>query len=374
LDIDRGIPVDLKAKIKIFWPAFIVFFILCVFVFYRLSLKDWDPVGLAEVGTRYQYGESNGTEGYDGQFAYYIAIHPDPKDVSVQLDVPAYRYQRILYPLLARLFSLGNVTWIPWTLILINIVSQVAGTALLCHILVSRQVPVRYSLIYGLWAGAVVSVGTDLYEPLAFFLVIAAMAARVKGKICLGSILLTCSLFAKETAILFWVAVLLEDIVQKRALRNVLFDLVPGIFYGLWQGWVYLQFGAFGLASGGAMATPFEWIPYGGFFRIGSAGFEVLALFSVIFIPTIIFPSIWGTIKSIQILLKKNFVFENWALLLNTFFITFLPFSTFREPLGLIRASTGMVLATVVFSAKHHMRRPLNLGMFWIALIVIAVR
>ncbi len=33
-------------------------------------------------------------------------------------DVPAYRYQRIVYPMAARVLALGNADLVPWTLIL----------------------------------------------------------------------------------------------------------------------------------------------------------------------------------------------------------------------------------------------------------------
>ncbi|OGO17076.1 MAG: hypothetical protein A2Z14_09255 [Chloroflexi bacterium RBG_16_48_8] len=362
-----------KEKIKIFWPAVLVLLVVIGYVLYRLSIKGWHPVELAEIGTRYRDGEINGSEGYDGQFAYYIAIHPKPDEVSSQLDVPAYRYQRILYPLFARTISFGQVDWIPWSLIFINILSQVGGTALLCKLLTSMQIPVRYSLIYGLWAGLIVSVGTDLYEPLAYGLVVAAMVARSREKDWISSIFLACSLLTKETVLPFWLALVLADLFQQKGLKEILITLLPGILYGFWQGWLYLQFGAFGLGSGGAMATPFEWIPYGGFFRIGSAGIEVLVLFILIFGPTILLPNFWGTITSLRMLLRGFRDFETWSLLLNTLFITFLPFSTFREPLGLVRVSTGMVLMQLVFAAKQDLRRPLNLAMFWIALLVLVI-
>jgi hypothetical protein len=366
--------VDLQERIKTFWPALLVLIVVIGFVLYRLSINDWDPVELAEIGTRYRDGDIAGSEGYDGQFAYYIAIHPNPDDVSIQLDVPAYRYQRILYPLLARFLSLGQETWIPWMLIFVNILSQVSATALLCEILNSFQIPVRYSLIYGLWAGTVVGVGTDLYEPLAFSLVLTAMVARRKEKHWLSNFFMTCSLFTKETMILFWIAFVLSDLIKKKKFWGRSLTLIPGVCYGIWQGWLYLRFGAFGLTSGGAMATPFEWIPYAGFFRIGSVGIEVLVIFILIFGPTILLPNLWGTLTSIRMLVRSHFEYENWALFLNTLLITFLPFSTFREPLGLVRVSTGMVMTMVIFAAKNGMRRPLNLGMFWIALLVLVVR
>src|SRR4051812_40184986 len=47
-----------------------------------------------------------GLQGYDGQFTYYIAR--DLLDAKPNLDVPAYRFQRILHPLMVRLLSLGQ--------------------------------------------------------------------------------------------------------------------------------------------------------------------------------------------------------------------------------------------------------------------------
>ena len=76
--------------------ALITFLAALAFGLWRLSLAGWDPVGLAQVGTQYSQGDSEGTQGYDGQFAYYIALSPDPEDVAPKLDVPGYRYQRIL--------------------------------------------------------------------------------------------------------------------------------------------------------------------------------------------------------------------------------------------------------------------------------------
>ncbi|NDJ79366.1 MAG: hypothetical protein GYB65_24210, partial [Chloroflexi bacterium] len=51
-------------------------------------------------------------EGYDGQFAYYIA--QGPADAPDCLDVPAYRLQRILLPALGMVLSLGQTALLPW--------------------------------------------------------------------------------------------------------------------------------------------------------------------------------------------------------------------------------------------------------------------
>src|SRR3990172_591415 len=101
-------------KSLLFSPAGVVLIAATLLVSATIAINGGDPLALARIGTRFSQGDLQGSEGYDGQFIYYIAINPDPQQVAQYLDVPAYRYQRILLPLLARAFSLGNQPIIPW--------------------------------------------------------------------------------------------------------------------------------------------------------------------------------------------------------------------------------------------------------------------
>ena len=80
-------------------PWHVVGLIALAYIALTLARYGGDPMKFALVGTRYDPGLQGGTWGYDGQFAYQIAR--DPLGASRFLDVPAYRYQRILYPLIA---------------------------------------------------------------------------------------------------------------------------------------------------------------------------------------------------------------------------------------------------------------------------------
>jgi hypothetical protein len=62
------------------------------------------------------------------------------------------------------------------------------------------------------------------------------------------------------------------------------------------------------------------------------------------------------------------------ALGANAALIAVLPFSTFREPLALVRLSSGLVLCTVLFGAQARSRRVLNYSLFWLAALVLIVR
>jgi hypothetical protein len=362
-----------KKKLASLWPVLIVLIVSIGYLVFRLEKYDWDPIGLAEVGTKFNEANHEGSEGYDGQFAYYVAVEPDPRVVESKLDVPAYRYQRILYPLLARTLAVGNLDWIPWTLILVNLLSLLFATYLLTRYLIAIDISERYALIFGLWVGVVLGVGANLYEPLAFALVISAWYARLFQRSRLGYLFLTLALLTKEVMIAFWVAALISDIFEKRARLEWVTALAPGIVFLLWQVWLWGTFGSPGFASGGAMATSFEMFPYFGFIRIGEVSLTILLFFAILFGPTIILPSLWGTISSIRKLLKGERSADVWVLLMNCLLIVFLPFSTFREPSGLIRVATGMVLAILLYGAHNRMQRVLNYGMFWIPLIVVII-
>jgi len=109
-------------------PWLVVTVVALLYLGLTLAAHDMDPLSLAQIGTRFSQGDPAGSEGYDGQFAYFIAV--DPLGAAPLIDVPAYRYQRIVYPLLARLLALGRREWIPWMLPLVNLIALAAGTRL----------------------------------------------------------------------------------------------------------------------------------------------------------------------------------------------------------------------------------------------------
>lgn len=72
-----------------------------------------------------------GELGYDGQFYLTIALDPllrDPGSLAA-LDVPRYRYRRILFPVLAWALGGGRARCIPWALLAV-LVASFAGLAL----------------------------------------------------------------------------------------------------------------------------------------------------------------------------------------------------------------------------------------------------
>jgi hypothetical protein len=358
--------VATKARLSVVWPALIALGVSLLYTGWRLAQADWDALSLAELP-----GEAKAAEGYDGQFAYFIALDPAPAAVAPRLDVPSYRYQRILYPLLARALAFGNPLGIPWSLLAVNIIAQFLGTWAVAETLAGYGVRPVYALGYGLWIGLVVGVATDLTEPCAYALAAAGWLACQRGRDFAGPALLGLGLFAKETIIIFWAAMLVADVVRTAPRRKLLALGLGGIAFGVWQLWLWRAFGSPGVGSGGALATPFEWIPYMGLWRIAAVSVPVLLIFVLIFGPSIVFPSIWGIFASVRSAWRGARQPEVWGLLLNAAVIPFVPYSTFREPLGIVRVASGLVLATLLFAGRYNLKRPLNYSLLWSGLLVI---
>jgi hypothetical protein len=354
-------------------PALVVGVVLAVYLGLILARAGGDPMAFVQLGDGFVNGEPAGEPGYDGQFAYWMAMDPRPAFAARHLDVPAYRYQRVLYPLLALGLSLGQPSLIPWALVGLNLAAQITLTILVERWLATAGVSRWYALSVGLWAGLVMSVRLDLSEPLCFLLVMLALHAHQRERWWAAASWLALALLAKETALLFLIALLVWAALNRRwpALAALSLAAAP---FGLLQALLVRWFGTSGLATGGYLATPLEAIPYMGLWRVASFSVPAFLLLLAIFGPMVVLPSVWGILTAVRRLWSRDFAPLVLILGANAGFLALTPFSTFREPLGLIRLATGLVLATVLYAAESRSRRVLNYTLLWLAALALAVR
>jgi hypothetical protein len=355
-------------------PAILTLLSMIVLVAVVIISEGGNPLALARVGTMYSQGDPGGTQGYDGQFVYYIARDPNPVSVAPFLDVPSYRYQRILLPLLARLFAFGSDQALLWVLPAITLISQAFGTWIVAELLASWGVSRWYAVIFGLWVGFVLAIRLDLPEPLAYALIAGGVYAESKDRPRLSYLFYGLAIFAKEVALLFVLASFLEKLFKRRWRQVVELSLVAFVPYMIFQIWLAQVFGSPGIGSGGAMATPFEIIPFRGLARIGQYSQLYLMGMLVVFGPAVILPALWGAGAAFKKLLAGEIDFVVLALLLNALLIPFLPFSTFREAGGLLRISCGLVLAIILFAGRYRIWRVLNYGYLLLVLNVFLLK
>lgn len=358
----------------IFHPASLTGVILVLIVAWIIVQEGGNPLALARLGTIYSLGDPQGTQGYDGQFVYYIARDLRPAAVTPFLDIPAYRYQRILLPLLARGIAFGQEAAIPWALVLVGILSQIAGTWAVAELLASRGINRWYALAYGLFAGFTLAVRLDLPEPMAYALVAGGFLAVEYRRNWIAWVLFGLASFAKEVTLIFVLAAVLSALQNRRWSDLAGLSLFAILPFALFQLWLWKVFGQPGLGSGGAMATPFELIPFMGLFRIGFYSPIYLLAMLVVFGPAVVLPALWGLWVGAKRWLSGETGVVVFALLLNSLVIPFLPFSTFRETGGLVRFACGLVLSVILTASRYRMWKVLNYSQLWLILNVFLLK
>ncbi len=314
------------------WPVLVCLLLALGYSAWRLAATGWDPAGLAELGTRFTQADPAGTEGYDGQFAYYIALEPNPRVVDVYLDVPAYRYQRILLPILAWVLALGEAGAVGWTLWLVNLAGFVLGVWALASWLSDRGESTAYALAFGLWVGYFGGVALDLSEPLAYGLAAAGWLAAARQRFAVSGCLFAAAMLAKETAGVLWAAAWLGLLLDRRAGAGPrLWLTMSGAIWAGWQLGLWAIFGQPGVGSGGAYATSFEWIPFMGLARVAGVDMRVFLLYLVVFGPAVLAPTLWGLWAGLSRWRAGDRQADTLALVLNAAVIVYLPFRRFES-------------------------------------------
>lgn len=349
-------------------PWLLVTLLCLLYVGFVLARNHGDPLALVTLGTRFSQGLADGTEGYDGQFNYYIAR--DPSGAAQRLDVPAYRFQRILFPIAGRALAFGQEALIPWAFLALNLASLALGTWLLERLLIEQGVSRWYAVGYGLSLGIFGSARLSLSEPLAYALVIAAALAarRERWWWCAG--LLALAALAKETTLFLAAGFALALLVQRRGALAFCLGAAALLPFALWQLILYHHLSAFGVGSGGALATPFEIIPFAGAARIltdvpPEVRPRLLLIFGVILAPFVIIPTLWALWRCWRDLRARTWTTYSALLLATAAIMPFVPFSTYREPIGILRFIVGLQIAVILYAAERRSARALRNSAIW---------
>ncbi len=338
------------------WPTLIVLIIALLYVVIVLMGNSGNPMSFVT---------------YDGHFAYQIALRGS--QAAPFLDVPAYRYQRILYPLLSRIMSFGQAGLVPWVLIGVNIAAITIGTWVVEKLLVRFGVSRWYALIFGLYGGNFVGLRTNLTEPLAYTLVALAILAWEKERRWWAVTAFSLATLTKEVTLIFAVAYAIHALVQ-REWRWVVALAATALPYAAYQLVLWGWLGSPGIGSGGAGATPFSPIPLAGWLSIINVSMTAFLLVSLMVVPISVFPSLAGIGLSLRRLLTGLHHPIVYSLLLNSIAILFLPNSTFREGAAMIRLTEGVMLSMVLYGALVKSGRVLNYSVLWIFSNVLLVK
>jgi len=206
-----------------------------------LASHEWNPLVFVLLRPTDIPADQTWGVGYDGRFSYALATQEWGS--TENLDQPGYRYQRILYPLLVRLFSLGQVEAVPWVMLGLNLAAAGLGCAALGRLLQRRGASPWLALVFLLSLGFLLAMRMDLLEPLVLALALWGWALYEEDRPLPGVILLALSGLTKEVGLVFAAGLALWELLRKRPARAVGLFLSSVGPYLLWYVLLYQWFG-----------------------------------------------------------------------------------------------------------------------------------
>lgn len=150
--------------------------------------------------------------GYDGQFFYRIARAPTSRADQVdgiELDRPAFRTRRIVYPATAWVLSLGGQQpLVPWALIATNLAALTVLAGAVATIARDEGAPTWLGLVAAGWPGFLVALTGDLAELTAAAILACALLALRRKRWLGAAALLALAMLARESTAVIALGVL----------------------------------------------------------------------------------------------------------------------------------------------------------------------
>lgn len=345
------------------WRPFIICVLLCALYGLAIVVVRGNSYTFVTLGERYAPNELASyvysEEGYDGQFTYYLARYG--LAAEPYLDAPAYRAQRILLSVIASITAQIFNNNLPVLLFLINLIALGAGTALLENLLKRYNISQWYALGYGLSLGVFGSARLITTETLSYAFILGGIVLLSKDKWLWGALCFGLAAITKETTLFFPAAYAISFLFYGQWRRVLLFSTIAIGPFVMWQIVLWAVYGEFGIGSGGALATPFEIIPFMGFFRILLEGNPtIFIVYSLVLGPFVVLPVLWALWRGWQDMSNKRWTTELSLLVIHASILLFVPFSTYRELLGIFRFTVGLQIALLLYAAKTRRYRILQ--------------
>jgi len=242
---------------KALWIAAAIALLLgSAFVAVRLESFDGDASSFVVAGDRFSdralapagLRVLENSMGYDGVYFYRLALAPFSDQATafgITLDSPAYRQQRILYPLIAWGLSGGKPSRVPAALIGINLFG-LAVIAVLGAMLARRAG--RHPLLglaLAFYPGFVFSLARDLSEITATAFVLGGLVLWQRSRLVISGLVFSLAVLARETTLFVPLGFALGTCFEAdRRRRDALVLLIPAAVYVGWQLWLWSRWGA----------------------------------------------------------------------------------------------------------------------------------
>lgn len=215
----------------------------------------------------------NNPVGYDGQFFFYLAYKPSliwtcPHD---QAHCPAYepyfRWQRIFYPMVARVLALGQPALIPYTLLLANFIGILVVAYLIGKMAVEMGASRWMGAAAGLFCGELLGFLRDLADPFGVLWTVVAVYLLRRNRPLWAAAAAGAAILTREQLVFYLPILALPLLAQRRWLtlaQSAAITLVPFI---AWQVLLHSLYGIWPLFAGDTHVATLVPVPFLGLWR-----------------------------------------------------------------------------------------------------------
>jgi hypothetical protein len=263
-----------------FRPSFCVGFLYILLWAYIVVTRHYTALDFVHLGEVWAKSGPVGSWGYDGQFYYQLAR--DPFEAYRYMDNAPYRYQRIFYPLLVSMLSLGRSVLIPYTMLLVNGVAIVLSVEIMSRLLVRQKFSPWLSLPVGLYFGQAAAFLFDTAEPCALCLVCLGCWLMWQRRVFWAALCMGLAALTRETMVLFAAGYVVYFLLRREWRSAVLLVCVAVVPILLWLFALWRIFGVTGVT----FTPPFEQSPFAGLFSFQDAPRKFWLLIVLMFVPT----------------------------------------------------------------------------------------
>ncbi|HYI13203.1 MAG TPA: hypothetical protein VEK57_29425 [Thermoanaerobaculia bacterium] len=214
--------------------------------------------------------------GYDGVAFYRLALDPFTTqviDFGIELDNPPYRQQRIGYPLLVHVLSLGNVHAVPALMVAVNLLALIAIAWCGARLAQTFELHAVWGATFALHPGFLMSLSRDTSEIVACAFALAGLLALRLNRPVPASLLLAYAVVTRETTLVIVFALFLGFLWRRSIGRMgqmgpmgtpsvssvpLVSFVVPSLVYAAWQFYLGWRWGTIPLRAGApGLAAPF---------------------------------------------------------------------------------------------------------------------
>ena len=331
-------------------PSVAVGLIYLLLLGFFVVVRHYSAMDFVHLGTVWGAHKKSGTWGYDGQFYYQMARNP--LGAAQFMDNAPYRYQHLLYGLLAWFLSFGQAALAPYALLLINLLSLVGTVEIVARLLARRGFSPWFSLALGLYFGQAVGLTFDTTEPFTYFLICLGLWCLEKRQLTASALWMGLATISREIAVLFPLCLALSFAWKREWKTAALFTGAGVLPLFVFLGSLALIFGQTGVT----FTPPLEHIPFAGIFYYRHTPHKFWLLVLTILLPTLI---CLGFLAWDLVHLRLN----EWTLIwtTNLALMVFLSRFSYLELISSGRVAVGAVLAGLLYA-----RSTKNKALLWV--------